>query len=262
MKYTLWAVLALLAIVANSHAAEIRLSLGVRETNAAGPVGSNGGSANGIEWVGRDTTTGLDLTLVPADNAWHEVRFNIANPVVGFAGSTADGNLASTSGFGTLEHLRVANTADGFTRYRIWIDDLVNIVNDVATTITDFESYSVGDEVIFQEPRFSGSTSGKLQASPNLAGVTDAIAFGGTKSYGFDFEFIDDTAAGAGGSGNWARLTSSNTSNLPNVAIGVPGGPTNTSIVSMQVRVEAVPEPASLLLGVMGCVALLGFVRR
>jgi hypothetical protein len=61
-----------------------------------------------------------------------------------------------------------------------------------------------------------------------------------------DFNFVDDTPAGVGGAGNWVRVTTNNATVLPNATIGIPGGPTNTSTVSMRIRVEAIPEPATV----------------
>lgn len=243
-------------------ASELRFSLGVRETGAAGPVGAPGGTAGDIEWIGRpDDGSDIDVNLVPADNAWHLVTFNLnTGPFNGFTG---DGVVSSATGFGTLEHLRIANTADGFTHYKVYIDDVSNTVNGTPTLISNFDSSVVGSEVLFQDPGFSGSTSTKLTAAPNINAVTSDQSFSGPNSYFLDFNFVDDTPAGVGSSGNWVRVTTNNATVLPNATIGVPGGPTNTSTVSMQIRIEAIaiPEPATLALSaIVGMV--LGCVRR
>src|SRR3954462_2151889 len=71
-------------------ASELRFSIGVRETGAAGPIGANGGTSGDIEWVGRpdDGTSDTDVNLVPADNAWHLVTFNLnTGPFNGFTGN-------------------------------------------------------------------------------------------------------------------------------------------------------------------------------
>ncbi len=248
---------------AQLSAAELRFSLGVRETNnAAGTaLGSNGGASGSIEWVGRPNDgVDLDVTLVPADNAWHPVTFDLnAGP---FRGFTGDHVLSSTTGLGVLEHLRIANTTDGYKRYKVYIDDVVNTVNGVPTVLTNFDSAAVGDEVMFQDARFSGSTTANLQTTPNSNGVTNALAFSGANSYLLEFEFVNDSPAGVGGAGTWARVTTNSAVNLPNPVIGVPGGSTNTSTVSMQVRIVAVPEPASVGLAGLAALGLLAGRRR
>jgi hypothetical protein len=237
----------------SATAGELRFSLGVRETNPTGvAIGGNGGSTGTIEWVGRPNDgTDLDVALVSADNAWHQVTFDLnAGP---FRGFTGDHVLSSTTGFGVLEHLRIANTTDGYRHYKVFIDDVVNTVNGIPTLLTNFDSSAVGAEVLFQDPRFSGSTSANLLTTPNTNGVTDTVAFSGTNSYQLEFEFVDDAPAGVSGTGRWARITTASAASLPNAVIGVPGGPTNTSLVSMQIRIAAIPEPASLaLVGLMG----------
>jgi hypothetical protein len=189
MNRTLLTVLALAAVAGQSLAAELRFSVGIRETNSPGPVGSNGGATGGIEWVGRTGGNGLDQDLVPADNAWHQVTVDLVNdPVGAFAGATADSMLTSTTGFSVLEHLRIANTADGVTRYKVYLDDIMSIQGGTSTLLTGFEGAALGSEVMFQEPRFSGSTAALLQTTPNIARVTDAVAFSGTQSYEIEFD--------------------------------------------------------------------------
>jgi hypothetical protein len=262
MKRTMLTVLTLAAFAGQSLAAELRLSIGIRETNSPGPVGSNGGATGGIEWVGRTGGTGLDLDLVPADNAWHQVTIDLVNdPVGAFAGATADSILTSTTGFSVLEHLRIANTADGVTRYKVYIDDIMSIQSGTSTLLTGFEGAALGSEVMFQEPRFSGSTAALLQTTPNIARVSDAVAFSGTQSYEVEFDFVNDTPAGTGGAGNWLRLTTNNVATLGNPVIAVPntmaGAPFPPTSLSMQVRVVAIPEPVSLMLAAVAACGLM-----
>jgi hypothetical protein len=245
-------------------AAELRFSIGVRKTNPAGPIGANGGTSGDIDWVGRpdDGITDTDVNLVQADSAWHLVTFDLnAGPFNGFTGT---GVVTSTTGFGTLEHLRIANTADGVTHYKVYIDDVTNTVNGVPTLLTNFDSATLGSEVLFQDPGFSGSTAAKLTATPNINAVTSDQSFSGPNSYLLDFNFVSDAPAGVGTAGNWARVTTNSALVLPNATIGVPGGPTNTSTLSMRIRIEvdAVPEPASLVFSVMAGLVLAGMRRR
>ncbi|HRX84401.1 MAG TPA: family 10 glycosylhydrolase [Phycisphaerae bacterium] len=80
-------------------------------------------------------------------------------------------------------------------------------------TLADFEGYANGTRVLFQLPRYSGSTSTDLLASPNVAAVTDAVpGFSGDGSLEVSWEFVDDSPE------RWLRLTTNQ------VAIG--GDPT------------------------------------
>jgi hypothetical protein len=265
MKRILISVLALGALAGQLSAGEIRLSLGVRETNepSGTPIGSDGGATGSIEWVGRpNDATQIDVALVPDDNAWHLVTFDLnTGPFRGFTGNHI---LETTTGLGVLEHLRIANTADGFTHYRIYIDDVTNTVNGTPTLITDFDSAIVGTEVMFQEPRFSGSTDASINLTPNISRVSTLQAFSGANSYEVEFEFINDTAAAVGGPdpGGWVRLTTGGAAPLRDPVIGIPGATTNTSTVSMQIRIEAIPEPAAIGLASLSALVLVALRRR
>jgi len=80
--------------------------------------------------------------------------------------------------------------------------------------ITGFEGYANGAMVLFQAPRFSGSTSAHLSTTPNVAQVTDAVpAFGGTKSSIVQWQWIDATAQ------RWLRLTTNSATNVPNPTV-------------------------------------------
>ena len=169
-------------------------------------VGANGGSANGIEFVNRD-----GQTLI-ADGTWQRFAFTpLTDPLTAFAGTTANAMLDDD--WGVLEHIRIANVVDGATRFRVWIDDIDNTIQSSGPiNFANFESATLGTEVVFQEPRFSGSTSALLQLLPNTSLVTNTMAHTGTQSNQIDFEFLTDGPAPA----NWLRLTTSNTPNQPN----------------------------------------------
>jgi hypothetical protein len=99
---------------------------------------------------------------------------------------------------------------------RTYADDV--LIQEVrgATVLTGFEGYSpdTNVKVAFREPRYSGSTSGDLATSPNVAQVTDNVpAFTGTNCYEFQWQWIDTDPQ------RWVRLTTSNTPNLPNPAV-------------------------------------------
>ena len=75
------AMLAFSAVAAN---AQLAISIGIRETEAGGgtvgvPIGGNGGSAGGIEFVN------LDGQTLPLDGNFHTFTFNFQNdPLTAF----------------------------------------------------------------------------------------------------------------------------------------------------------------------------------
>ena len=62
------------ALAANAQT--FAISLGIRETNTAAPIGGDGGTANGIEFVNLD---GQTLTL---DGTWQTFTFNFGTDSV------------------------------------------------------------------------------------------------------------------------------------------------------------------------------------
>lgn len=244
------AIAAAAALAGSALAQTLSISIGVRETGTSGAIGSNGGSSGGIEWVNKD---GLTLNL---NNTWQLFTFDLANdPITGFAGSTANGVLEGSTG--TLEHIRIKS--EGFDGpIELWIDDVTNTITPPGGGPTDFvfgtfEGYADGTEVMFQEPRFSGSTAGFLtNPLPNTAGVTNSVAHSGQGSDYINFQFINNSTT------NWLRLTTFNATNQPNPLIQFD----QQSKVSFWMRGNAVPEPASMAVLGMGALALLRRRRK
>lgn len=94
------------------------------------------------------------------------------------------------------------------------------LVDDVAisdlnkpTVFADFEEYANETAVMFRLPRFSGSTSAHLTATPDLCRVITAQAYSGSKLCRAEWAFVDTTPQ------RWLRLTTSNTANLPNPTV-------------------------------------------
>jgi len=206
--------LVVLVLASLAHAQDqVHVSIGVRETGFAGgtftAIGANGGSAGGIEWVNRDAQV---LTL---DGTWQQFTFNLTtDPIVAFAGTTANSVLEGS--FGVLENIRILNSGGRTEPIKIWIDDLVNTTTPLGgqptpTVIEDFQSYTAGTEVVFQEPSFSGSTAANLIAG-STAGV-DTFVPSRSASYRCDFQFIDNVIT------RWLRLTTFNTTIKPNPQI-------------------------------------------
>ncbi len=186
---------------------DILICIGIRETNDGGPLGTPGGSTGEIEWVGADS----DLTGAPQgvaispSNSWQTLTFDpVAGPIWGFTGDDA-----ITAARGTLEHLAVSvdSTSPGRSTgsYRMYVDNVINVGADEGGedfVICDFEGYGLEDEVLFQEPTFSGSTAGDLSYPPSYSGVADA--FGNPGQAELLRWFWKDTTEE-----RWARITTS-----------------------------------------------------
>ncbi len=117
-------------------------------------------------------------------------------------------------------------------------------VSAVAQPLTGFEGYQLGldGQVMFRQPRFSGSTSGFLETSPNLAQITNEQAKAGTQSLKVSFQFK------TGQTNPWVRLTTfgsgTNQINLQNPIISA------TIPLSLWVYVPAGTPDLRLTLGV------------
>jgi hypothetical protein len=110
---------------------DVYVTLGVRETNTTAPIGGNGGTGGGIEWIG---TTSVDPgnvrpigKLVTAKDRWVELVFNIpVEPILPFAGATANGSLDVPRG--TLECLAFTPVEAGAVGpYLIYLDDFEQV---------------------------------------------------------------------------------------------------------------------------------------
>ncbi len=103
------------------------LTLGVRETGSTAGCGGNGGTSGGIEWVGATSGYPPVGKLIDQKDQWVRVEFDIPNePLVAFAGSTANGILDTTTG--TLEHLAFTPVDPFLTDiYTVYLDDIETI---------------------------------------------------------------------------------------------------------------------------------------
>jgi hypothetical protein len=103
----------------------LQVGLGLRETtNAPGTtIGSNGGTAGGIEWAGvTNSVNGQPQPnrTVTASN-WTTLVINLpVEPVRNFA--SGNGVLSTASGLGVLEHLAFV-PASGNGAYNVYLDD-------------------------------------------------------------------------------------------------------------------------------------------
>jgi len=234
---------------ATACAATLEISIAIRETQPVGvpatPIGGNGGTAGGIEWINLDGQTFV------ADGTWQQFTFTpTLGPVTPFAGATANGLLDGTAG--VFEHIRFRSTGDPGP-WVVYVDDVVNATSGGATLITGFEGFAAGTEAMFQEPGFSGSTSGNIVLFSDLAGVSDEQARSGSQSYRIDFEFVDDDPT------RWLRLTTFNTPNIPNPAVILSETGFAPSISFWLLALPGptgVPEPATATLLVIGLMGL------
>jgi hypothetical protein len=238
MKFTM--VLVALVVVASPVLAEtvtLQVSLGTRETgfagSAVGTVGANGGASGGIEWLD------LDLQTLTLDDTWQQFSFDMDQVVAtAFAGGSANGILEGD--YGTIEHIRFKATSTSMAPITLWIDDIKDLVGGPVPpanfqTVSDFEGYADGTEVVFQEPTFSGSTAAKIQPGAT-SGIDNTVAYTGSGSLKVQWSWV------SGDEANWLRLTTFSALNVPNPVIRYD----QNSVVSFWIK--GVPEPTSLLL--------------
>jgi hypothetical protein len=110
----------------------LKFALGLRETNPAGAIGSDGGTAGPIEFVGVSALSGTQpvptRTLTP--DAWHTLDFSIPDePVKNFVGN---GVLESTTGLGVLEHLAIV-PGSASVDHDVYLDNFVVVENNYLT---------------------------------------------------------------------------------------------------------------------------------
>ncbi len=240
-----------LALSTPAAGTSLTISLGVRETAQAVidgggtpdplDVGSDGGTAGGIEWIDLDGQT-LELNGQLQGLTW-DLEAGVTQTTA-FAGSTANGLLEGP--YGTIEHIRILNS-DGETlpiRLGYWN---VNFTppNGPALDVF-FEPFDDGDQVLFREPGFSGSTETNL-----LPGSTSSVQRpvpGELKQYVSEFQFVDNDPT------RWVRHTTFNTDMLGNPEIGFNGR------VTLTLQGVAVPEPGFLTGALLA--GALGLLRR
>lgn len=213
-------------------AQSIAVSIGVRETGSVAPLGQDGGTDGGIEWVNRDAN------IVPLNGAWHQVSFNLSNAqLLAFAGVSANSVWDGTRG--VFEHLRLRNT-DGLTEpLRLFIDDLT-LTGPGQPNFTDgWEGATLGAEHIFRDPGFSGSTAANLIGSGSSA-VSAAMARTGTQSVEMNLQFVDNDPT------RWARVLTFDTDTGANPTVDFGG------TVSFWIKGEVVPSPGAGVMVLLG----------
>lgn len=115
----------------------IYVSLLLRETNTTEPIGGNGGTTGGIEFVGGvpSSATASKGQLVPA-NTWTTLVFDIPTlSATAFAGTTANGILESTTGKGALEALGFSVDANTSGTFNIYMDNFQVVPEPSSATL-------------------------------------------------------------------------------------------------------------------------------
>lgn len=109
-------------------APDIRLTLGIRETNPTGDIGANGGTSGPIEFVGAPAKSGSapQGKLITAKGQWVQVVFDIPNePVLSFPAGGSNGVLETTKGKVVLEHLAITPADSSVVGpYTFYLDDI------------------------------------------------------------------------------------------------------------------------------------------
>jgi hypothetical protein len=251
----------------------VGISLGTREPqvsstdpNFVEPSGAIGDflganpAAGQIEWFN------LDQQVLVLDGTWQQFTFDLSPTGISPTGLTGNGVVDINKA--VLEHIRIKSlgAASAGQPISIWIDEVVDHYRAaippgqpvVDKLISTFSGFADNTEVMFQEPRFSGSTSANLMATPNFSGIDNTVGHDDLSSVRTDFQFLDDQTSPA----RWVRLTTYRSvvagvgtpQALPIVAQAKTGGTYSQSLVTIWLR--GTPEPTSLLLLGLGTLIL------
>ncbi len=192
---------------------DLRICIGVRETNDPGLPGQTGTGTGAIEWVGiadpNSASQPWGKALTPAAG-WQTFTFVCNDPnvdkVKAMPGGGGDGIITATKG--VLEHIAI--TADNLSAgrssgtYYMYVDEIVNVGAGPGGTdallANGFEGYALGSEVMFQEPTYSGTTSANLSYPPSSSTVAP-YGYSSSQSDLVSWFFKDTTAS------RWIRLT-------------------------------------------------------
>jgi hypothetical protein len=115
----------------------IQMAVGCRETTTASgiPIGSDGGTAGGIEWAGVTNISGtapMPTRTVAASN-WTTLTFDFPNePIRNFSGG--NGILSTASGLGVLEHVAIVPAA-GTGVYNVFLDNFTVVASRALTYV-------------------------------------------------------------------------------------------------------------------------------
>jgi hypothetical protein len=156
-----------------SDTPDFYLTLGVRETAAEAACAGNGGTTGGIEWVGATSAQAGPSApvgkLVNQKDQWVTVKFDIRrDPILGFAGSTANGQIDGSAG--TIEHLAFTPTDPAnLGPYIVYIDDVETYV----PTPGDVDDNGCVDDADLLQVLFAFGATGQNDADVNGDEIVD-----------------------------------------------------------------------------------------
>jgi hypothetical protein len=156
-----------------SDTPDFYLTLGVRETGTTAACAGNGGTTGGIEWVGATSAQpGPNAPvgkLVNQKDQWVTVKFDIRrDPILGFAGSTANGQIDGSAG--TIEHLAFTPTdSANLGPYIVYIDDVETYV----PTPGDVDDNGCVDDADLLLVLFAFGSTGQNDADVNGDQIVD-----------------------------------------------------------------------------------------
>jgi len=219
MTTPVWGVLSSSPLEVGKGNGDVLVCIGIRETDDTGPLGSPGGNAGEIEWVGAasEVSGAPQGVAISPSSSWQTLTFDPASPpITAFPGS-GDGIITSTRG--VLEHLAISVDTASMDRstgmYELYVDNVVNVGagdGGVDFVIADFEGLDLGTEALFQEPTYSGTTGADMAPLPSASEVSDAEGNPGQSE--LLVWFWKDTDAG-----RWARLTTYQALEIPSPII-------------------------------------------
>lgn len=257
---------AALMVAGPAFAASLDISLGVRETNYATAPGTFGIAGSG---GGNIENFGLGAQALDLNDTWQQFSFDVSSGGLAYGGVgsvTGDGILTSSNS--VLEHVRIGGGIGG--KITMWIDN-ISISYDPAgpqglqvVPISTFDvqtggagAYADGTEVMFQEPGFSGSTSGNLLAGINFSGIDNSVGQDDTHSVMTEFKYVDNSSS------RWLRYTTFGggagwqPERNPVIAEAYSGGLYDSATLTFWMK--GIPEPGTLALLAFGG---LGVLRR
>jgi hypothetical protein len=162
-----------------SDTPDFYLTLGVRETGTTAACAGNGGVNNpngvagGIEWVGATSAQAGPSApvgkLVNQKDQWVTVKFDIRrDQILGFAGSTANGQIDGSTG--TIEHLAFTPTdSANLGPYIVYIDDVETYV----PTPGDVDDNGCVDDADLLQVLFAFGATGQNDADVNGDQIVD-----------------------------------------------------------------------------------------
>lgn len=172
-----------------------------RAVSASGPWTANA-------FVRAGVLTYADTNVIP--NATYHYRVRTFNQTA----TSAYSNTTNATALGFPPVLTAIPNQTGFETILLTFTNTAT-ATDFVMPLTDFEAHAAGVEILFQEPRFSGSTSGWMSNAPNVSLTTATVPPGNTSTRALNVSWAFTNNATA----PWVRLTTSGVATFPNPVI-------------------------------------------